>query len=197
MAHNYEDIVRDWYNKLQPGFIKLLTSRYSGFTLQDAENIYQDAFIAVYQNINEGKVKEETSWRSYILRIGMNIAAKEWRKKGKTLSYETPGNNEEDSEISSYRTFREVEDIIKTIPGEDDSLFDNPQAQSLLGDEVSHIPEPCRTIILLFYYEHLSMNDIAVEIGYKNSTSVKSKRYQCMQDLIRRVTNSFKREGLV
>ena len=51
MEHNYEDIVRDWYNRLRPEFLRRLTARYSGLSLSDAENLYQDTFIAIQENL--------------------------------------------------------------------------------------------------------------------------------------------------
>ena len=56
MAQNYEDIVRNWYNRLRPEFLRRLTAKYSGLSLYDAENIYQDTFIAVQENLILGAV---------------------------------------------------------------------------------------------------------------------------------------------
>lgn len=154
MAQNYEDIVRDWYNRLRPEFLRRLTAKYSGLSLYDAENIYQDTFIAIQENLMRGRIKEDTSWSSYIMTIGMNLASKEWRKVGKIDSA--------------------------------DRGFDDDEP-----------PEPCGSLIILFYYENLSMDEIAERIGYKNATTAKSKKSQCMKDLIRRVKNSLLRAGIL
>ena len=75
MAQNYEDIVREWYTRLRPEFLRRLTAKYSSLSLYDAENLYQDTFIAVQENLMLGRVKEDTSWSSYIMTIGMNMAS--------------------------------------------------------------------------------------------------------------------------
>lgn len=197
MAHNYEEIVREWYCKLQPEFLRRLTSRYSRLTLADAENLYQDAFIAVYENLKAGKIKDETSWSNYIFRIGMNLASKEWRKAGLTDSFDAAGDNEYSD--TSTGTPRKIEDILKNLPENETeiALVKDPTAQSLLGEELAHIPEPCNTILVLFYYEQLPMQQIAIRTGYKNATTAKSKKSQCMKDLINRITKTFRREGLI
>lgn len=64
-----------------------------------------------------------------------------------------------------------------------------------MGYELIHTPEPCGSIIRLFYYEELSMDEIAEEIGYKNATTAKAKKSQCMTDLIKRVTDALNRAG--
>lgn len=195
MAQNYEDIVRDWYNRLRPEFLRRLTAKYSGLSLYDAENIYQDTFIAIQENLMRGRIKEDTSWSSYIMTIGMNLASKEWRKVGKIDSADKGFDDDE----PESNTARKVEDYLKTLPdGEDElPLYQNPEAQALLGDELTHTPEPCGSLIILFYYDNLSMDEIAERIGYKNATTAKSKKSQCMKDLIRRVKDSLLRAGIL
>lgn len=194
MAQNYEDIVREWYTRLRPEFLRRLTAKYSGLSLYDAENLYQDTFIAVQENLMLGRIKEDTSWSSYIMTIGMNMASKAWRKIGKTDSTDE-GFDDEDEPKST--TARKVEELLKTLPDSEGEtpLYKDPEAQSLLGDELIHTPEPCGSIIRLFYYEDLSMEEIAEEIGYKNATTAKAKKSQCMTDLIKRVTDALNRAG--
>lgn len=194
MAQNYEDIVREWYNRLRPEFLRRLTAKYSGLTLYDAENLYQDAFLAVHENLLHGRIKEDTSWSSYIMTIGLNLASKEWRRIGKIDSTD---EGFEDVEESQSNTARKVEELLKSLPESEGEtpLYRDIEAQALLGDAISHTPEPCGSIIRLFYYEDLSMDEIAEEIGYKNATTAKAKKSQCMSDLIKRVTEALNRAG--
>lgn len=193
MAQNYEDIVRDWYLKLQTPFLRQLTSKYPALTIFDAENIYQDTFLAVQNNLLEGRIKEDTSWSSYIMTIGLNMASKAYRKIGKTDSADDGFDN--DGEGSKSKTAREVEKLVKNLSEEETPLYENEEALSLLGDELTHTPEPCSSIIRLFYYEDMSMDEIAEKIGYRNASTAKAKKSQCMTDLIKRVTDALRRAG--
>lgn len=193
MAQNYEDIVRDWYLKLQTPFLRQLTSKYPALTIFDAENIYQDTFLAVQNNLLEGRIKEDTSWSSYIMTIGLNMASKAYRKIGKTDSADDGFDN--DGEGSKSKTAREVEKLVKNLSEEETPLYENEEALSLLGDELTHTPEPCGSIIRLFYYTNMSMDEIATKIGYKNATTAKAKKSQCMSDLINRVTCTLRNAG--
>ena len=194
MAQNYEEIVRDWYNRLRPEFLRRLTAKYSGLTLYDAENLYQDAFIAVQENLMKGRIKEDTSWSSYIMTIGLNLASKEWRRLGKTDSADEGFDSEDEPKTS---TARKVEELLKSFPSEEEEvpLYKDAEAQSILGDQLIHTPEPCGSIIRLFYYEDKSMEDIAAEIGYKNAKTAKAKKSQCMYDIIARVTKALQSAG--
>ena len=142
MAQEYEEIVRQWYNRLRPEFLRRLTAKYSGLSLYDAENLYQDAFIAVQENLQQGRIKEDTSWNSYIMTIGMNMASKAWRKIGKTDSADEGFDNDEDD--SGSKIARRVEELLKTLPDDEGEkpLYKDPEAQSLLGNELIHTPEP-------------------------------------------------------
>lgn len=190
MAHNYEDIVRDWYNRLRPAFLRRLTQQYPSLTLGDAENLYQDTFIAIYDNLLADRVRQDTSWDSYIMIIGMNLANKAMRKLSVT---ENIGS--EDDENCKNATAHKVESLLKSMPEDEISLSDNLEVQSLLGNELTHTPEPCASIIRYFYYEGMSMDEIADEIGYRNAQTAKAKKSQCMTDLIKRVTDALNRAG--
>lgn len=187
MAQNYEDIVRKWYKKLRPKYLECLLSRYPKMHLEVAENLYQDTFIAIQENLMLGRIKENTSWNSYIMTIGLHLANKEMRKLGKIDSIDTTYDNGEDDDVSN-KAAQTVENLLKTLPDEEELPFvKNPEAHSILGNEIAHMPEPCAKIIKLFYYEDLSMTEIAEEIGYKNAATAKAKKNQCMNDLINRI----------
>ena len=194
MKESYEDIVRQWYNKVRPLFVNTLKKRFSELDYDTIENLYQDAFLAVYENLQAGRVREDTSWSSYIIQIGINLATKEGRHAGITDSiYESYNDNEEGrKEIS-----RTVEKLLSECFDEDESMYQNVDALSLLGEELSYTPEPCNTIIRLYYNAKMSMEDIATAVNFKNATSTKSKKSQCMKSLTERVKASFKRAGII
>ena len=197
MAHEYDNVVTEWYVRLRPQFLNQMSSKYSHLTLADAENLYNDTFIAVYENIKNGRVKEDTSWSSYIMRIGMNLASKELRKAGKTDSLETD-TTDDDLGPRKDRVAR-IRDILKNLPGEeeDEAPYKDPHAKAILADEIQHLSEPCRSIIYLASFTQLTMAEIAIRVGYKNADSTKAKRFQCMKYLKSRVNSICKREGII
>ena len=194
MEETYEDIVRQWYNKVRPMFVNTLKKRFASLSYDDIEDLYQQAFLAVHDNLQAGRVREDTSWRSYIIQIGLNLATKELRHSGITDSiYESGGDNEEGHQQIS----RTVELLLSQLTTEDESLYQNINALSLLGEELNYTPEPCNSIIRLFYYDDMSMEEIAVAVNFKNATTAKSKKSQCMKTLIERVKRSFKVAELI
>lgn len=192
MKDSYEDIVREWYRRLRPEFLRRMSNRFSWLTFGEAENIYQDAFIAVHDNLKRGAVKENTSWRNYIMAIGVNMATKCWRQKSNIDSM--------DNTLSSSTlnpTLCNVNEFINNIDESEYDFYTDPEAQALMGKELIRTPEPCASIIRLFYYENLSMSDIAEEVGYKNAETAKAKKSQCMKSLVVRVKNSLRKAGII
>lgn len=191
MANNYEDIVRDSYNRLRLRFLRRLTQQYPSLTLGDAENLYQDTFIAIYDNLLADRIRPDTSWDSYIMTIGLNLANKAMRKLSVTDNIDIGNDDENCKNITAHK----VELLWKSIQEDEVSLSDNLEVQSLLGKELMHTPEPCVSIIRYFYYEGMSMDEIADEIGYRNAQTAKAKKSQCMTDLIKRVIDALNRAG--
>lgn len=169
-----------------------LTRRYPSMRLDTAEDLYQEAFIAVQENLQRGNVRPNTDWNAYILTIGMNMASKNQRHVGIINTF---GLQCDDKDGGGNRLVRRVEDMIKEMPEEDAALFDNPEVLARLGNELEHTPELCGKIIRLFYYAGYMMEDIAMATGLKNAQTAKVKKSQCMTDLIKRVTEALRSAG--
>lgn len=191
MEETYQDIVLQWYNKVRPLFVNTLRSRFCELDYDTIEDLYQETFLAVYENLRAGKVRENTSWQSYIIGIGIKRAFKLLRHKTETI-YEYD-NNDADGQLQISRV---VEKILSERV-EEESVYNNIEAQGLLGEELNFTPEPCNKIIRLFYYDGMSMEDIATAVNFRNATTAKSKKSQCMKSLTERVKACFKRAEII
>ena len=198
MNETYEEIVKKWYLKLRDNFTEVLLDKYKSANLRraDAENIYQDVFIAIQENMKSGRIRENTSWGSYIMTVGLNMASKHYRKAGKVDSADQPAK--EDSDNGFSQTARRVEDLLKTLPDENGGLYEDPEVHEILSDELIHTPEPCASIIRLTYYSGLSDAEITDELAnYNSAKAVKAKRWQCMRDLVFRVKTALYIAGII
>ena len=198
MEESYEEIVRKWYKKLRPNFIDCLMDKYKGskMRLEDAENIYQDVFIAIHENLEKGAIRENTSWNSYIMTVGLNMAGKQYRTIRKT---ESLVEKKQDDDDSPEKLARKVSEMLQELSDDDeDVLYKDEEAKALLGEELLHTPEPCASIIRLTYFSGLKDKEITEELDkYNSAKAVKAKRYQCMKDLIYRVKLSLYHAGLI
>lgn len=194
MEDDFENIVREYYNKLRDPFMRRLINKYPLMRLETARDLYQETFIAVYNNLRRGRVRPNTDWNAYILTIGLNMASKNMRNSVIMIPY-GGGENIEGAEDCSSQIARKVEAILKEMPDEELALCKNPEVLSRLGNELEHTPDPCGKIIRMYYYANATMEEIAAETGLKNAQTAKAQKSQCMTDLIRRVTDALRRAG--
>lgn len=209
MAETYEDIVQKWYVKLRGSFTDLLMDRYktTNMRLADAENIYQDIFVAIHQNLQEGRIGSNWDWRNYIIRVGLNMASKKYRTIGRTDSIDEIDSEEEKRLSVRAERIQRVTDLLKEIPAQEEpELYKDPEAHALLGDELTHTPEPCASIIRKTYFSGMSDAEIAEEVSpycdngkplADNAKAVKARRWLCMRDLVYRVKLALYNAGII
>lgn len=143
---------------------------------ESAEGVYQDSCIALFLNIKEGKLVSLTSSLStYFTRICINQTLKTFRNS-------TPVDSIDDERFDH----RKVDEIINEGSG-----FSVEQQQAM-ADIVNNMSHPCNVILWSYYYDNMSMNEIASVINYKNSDTVKAKKTQCMQKLKNRFSETIK-----
>ena len=207
MAETYEEIVKKWYTMLRGNFTCLLMDRYknTNMRLADAENIYQDIFVAIHRNMQEGRIGANWDWSNYIIRIGLNMASKKYRIAGRTDSLDE--TDPEESEKLSAKA-QKITDILKELPTQEGEpiLYKDQEAQALLGDELTHTPEPCASIIRKTYFSDMTDAEIAEEVApYRdngkpladNAKAVKARRWLCMRDLVYRVKQALYNAGII
>ncbi len=116
----------------------------------DAEDILQDAFIKVFDKIQQ--FKAEGSFEGWIRRIVVNTALKKYalrRYEKEVVGYELKDNNEEGMEPSAYAHLSQ-KDIL---------------------DLVSQLPDGYRLIFNLYVIEGFQHEEIADMLGIQPGTS--------------------------
>lgn len=154
-----------------------LQGRYH-LSYEDAEDVYQDSCLALFKNIQDGKLVSLTA---------------------KLSTYFT--------QICVFQTLKKIRDV-KEMDSLDNGQYDSDKVNELLGldggfsvgqqqmmeDIVKNLPEPCNKILWDFYYEKLSMAEIAPRVGFNGPDSVKAKKSQCMGKLKARFDQQTKEE---
>lgn len=158
--------------------LMLMVRRY-GLQFDDAEDVYQDASVALYTNINSGRLTELTaSLSTYFTRICFNQAKKRLGKKAKA-----PDSLDEISLTQQFDTTKVDELLGLTDDANNDIVTEQIAA---MRNVVCDLGEPCEKILWSFYADDMNMADIAVLLEYKNADTVKAKKSQCMSRLRQR-----------
>ncbi len=115
-------------------------------SLENAEEVYQDVFIKVFRNI---KMYDETksSLKTWISRIAYNESISFLRHKSLPVIYYEDHEGE-----ANKLSDKEVEETFG---------HPNPETVQLIRAALRHLPPDERAIITMFYYEEMSLKDIA------------------------------------
>ena len=114
--------------------------------VENAEEVYQDVFIKVFRNIMMYDA-EKSSLRTWITRIAYNESVSFLRHKTMPVIYyeDREGEAEKLSESEVEATFGQP----------------NPETVQLIRAALKHLPPDERAIITMFYYEEMSLKEIA------------------------------------
>lgn len=133
---------------------------------QDAEDIFQEVLVSFIGLVQEDKFRGESSVKTFLYSMTRNTWLNELKRRGRSELRELKYEKAKD---------REEMDISHTIAGREAKL----EVLSL----VEQLGEGCKKILLLFYYENLSMKEILENTDYENEQVVRNKKYKCLKQL--------------
>lgn len=139
-------------------------TRNSG-TEDDGEDMLQESLVVLWERVRSGQFEYTAKLSTFIYGIVKNI----WSRRLARKRMETP--TELDPERHSDGALSPLEDLMECEEAE------------LVRTALERIGERCKQLLKLFYWEELSMEEIAVQMGFANSDSAKAKKYQCKKAL--------------
>lgn len=133
----------------------------------DAEDLYQESLVTIYEKIVSGALDELTcSLRTYVYSVCRNKWLYHLRKKGRY-----------------GERFFDSQDFIKLDFSEDIDENDSQPYEMAMQESLKNLEETCRKVLLAFYYEKLSLEIIAEKFGYNSANTAKSKKNKCMNKI--------------
>jgi len=138
---------------------------------EEVKDVFQDALLAFFKLVKQNKVTEETKVEAYIFSMCRNLWFKKLKKNKREPSFPV-----EELEIP-------IEDVLTQ------ELFSDDKA-SFLNKVIKEIGKGCESILLAFYYERQSMEEIALSMNLSNTQVAKNKKYKCLKKLKAFIMNS-------
>lgn len=136
-------------------------------TEDEAKDIFQDALIVFWQKTMQGELVMTSKISTYLYSICQNLWRKELERKSK-LSSEQVETGVEDTEMFSNEKIKAIHDCL------------------------NQIGESCKKILTYYYFDDLSMVEIAEKMGFANADTAKTKKYKCKQELDKLIKSKFK-----
>jgi RNA polymerase sigma factor (sigma-70 family) len=137
-----------------------------GGSRQDAEDVFQETVVSFIEIVKKGKYRMEASIKTFLVSVARNIWLNEVKKR------ERSGHREKQFELGRDQKEEDISQQIGDL-----------EKKKQLRDLVYQLGEPCRKILLLFYYENLPMKEIVDHLPYENEQVVRNKKYKCLQQL--------------
>ncbi|MBC8033079.1 MAG: sigma-70 family RNA polymerase sigma factor [Chitinophagaceae bacterium] len=161
----FNDIVLYIYKQFSSAVVATIT--YNGGSQEDGEDVFQETVVSFIETVRRGKFRGEASVKTFLTVIARNIWMNELRKRQRSgyreKVYEST-RDYRDPDISNYISERETKQEFRRM--------------------LEKLGEPCNKILLLFYYENLSMKEMLDQLPYENEQVVRNKKYKCLQQLI-------------
>jgi len=133
-----------------------------------ANDIFQESFIKIVQNIKAGKYNEEGKFLPWATRIAQNLVIDYYRKQGKVRVF------------SERNSFNEDFGIFQRIACENKNYLQEKSTQELeqqLIDLLHHLPKVQREIVEMRIFHDLSFKEIAESEKISINTALGRMRY--------------------
>lgn len=150
--------------------VTALVTKNSG-TVDDAQDILQEALVVLWERVKTGRFEYQAQLGTFIFATARNL----WMRRLARMRREGP-------------TTVDAENTPDGMPSVLDEMIESEEA-AMVSSALDELGEPCRTLLLLFYWEEQSMVQIAEKMHFANAETAKSKKYQCkkaLENIVRR-----------
>jgi RNA polymerase sigma factor (sigma-70 family) len=145
----------------------------NGGLAEEAKDIYQEAFIVLYENLQQSTFELTCKIKTYLYSVSRRLWLKRFNFK---VKYQAELKDSEE-----YILFDEDNTIEKAVAEE--------MRFNIMEDALNKLGEPCRTILIDFYINDFNMVQIAEKMGYTNADNAKTQKYKCLMRLKKLVGN--------
>lgn len=143
-------------------------------SMDEAKDIFQEAIIIFYEKAVKEDFKLSSTIKTYIFAVAKNLWLKKIRDSKKSKSVELNENID----------FEDYKDPFDTEKKE--------EIGKVLIEYLDKLGDPCKKILVFYYFQKKSMEEISSELGYSNSNSAKNQKYKCLQRLKKAVPDSLR-----
>lgn len=154
-----EAIYRDHFNVVQSLVVK------NNGSADDAKDIFQEAMIVLFEKSKAEDFSLNCGIGTYLYSVSRRLWLKRLMQQNRFLLVE-----EADGELVSVEPDLEEQE--------------QRNIEFLMMEKaMSHLGEPCKSLLDAFYLKKKAMQDIAISFGYTNADNAKTQKYKCLMRL--------------
>lgn len=168
MDSNKEPDMAALYKSAFPQVAKLVKNQ--GGDLEQAKDIFHDAFIIYLERINQEGFVIRTSPAAYIMGTARLLSIKAFNRKRDVFPAEWAENT-------------------LSIPGD---WAGSPRAgeEKDILDHLKTVGGKCIGLLKAFYYDNLDMQELSRKFGFKTSRSATVQKFKCLEKVREEVKNA-------
>ncbi len=126
-------------------------------TEEEAKDVYQESLLAFWQKAVSGNLVLTSKISTYLYSICLNQWRKELDRKSRLIHEEVDGE---------YHQGHEAKERLNIVL----------ECINKLGDA-------CKKVLTLYYFDGMSMQEIAKKMKFANTDTAKTKKYKCKKKL--------------
>ena len=157
------------YQKYYRMMVRLVVTN-SG-TEQEAKDVYQEAVVVFWQKAISGNLVLTSKISTYLYSICLNL----WRKE---LERKSRHSNEEKDAIEYQQQ-------------------DKEEKARIIRECIDRLGDTCIRVLSYYYFDGMSMQQIAERIGFANTDTAKTKKYKCKKKLDELVKSEYSEQDFL
>ena len=166
---NEQSVITAFYTRNKERFITHIGRKFHILDRDTLFDVYQDSIWRLWKNIQQGKLTEAKLTSTLVAYLQEGI--------GENVMLETLRKQKES--IADDEQLQKLEDELDDI----DDVIAHEERIEAIRKTISNMGKPCSPLLKLFYWERLSWDVIANQLGYSNADTAKTQKYKCIQKL--------------
>ncbi len=138
-------------------------------TEDEAKDIFQETLIVFWRNALKEDFTLTSRISTYLYSICNNLWLKELKRKKRTSP------NSDKLEVSDPNAFS----------------HDQKEQIRIIRECVDSLNDVCKKVLSLYYFDGMSMKEVAKAMGFANADTAKTKKYKCKKELDKVVLNQY------
>jgi len=163
-------IINFTYKEFFP-LIKFLVTG-NGGEVEDAEDIFQDGIVTLYNKINTNQLVLNSSFKTYIYSVCRNLWLQKLNKRK-----------------AVYEKLTDVEEYID-LPKDmlQEKTVHETEIHRIIQKHFLSLPADCQKLLQLFI-KNIPVREIAGIMGFKTENYTKTRKYLCKEELKKIIAN--------
>lgn len=130
----------------------------------DIDDVFQDGLIYLYKLVRQNQAQTIRNIEAYFFTICRNLWLKELKRRKKSVDLDAAHDLEATDDLVLHKMM-------------------DQEKKTILLELMNSLGASCQQILVWFYYEKLSMKEIARQMNLANDQVAKNKKSNCLKQL--------------